>query len=415
MIIDLTVAKTFPEEAKTAQYAIITLVMKTNEYVSGASVLAHSIKLQGTSADILCMVTKEYADAHKTTGMLILEKEFTHVVIVPEISHKTSHRWKRFAKLYSNWLPLCFTKIQMLSFDRYEKMLFLDADMLCHRPIDQLFTLPCPAGTLTDTSKHGWPHSMPVPFRELSQSVQRAYGMSGACWLLQPDPETLRGMIGELRKVPEGEAYGRPNCNAGPDEQLVSTYFDMPPKPRAGLDERLRRDMTVWTNIGREFNCVAWLKHKFESGRFPPMEEPRASVFYRRQASLPPVSPAPAGVTYDLPGRAVYISHFVTEKPWHPFYNSGKDEMARVGGIKLWPDYVEWYEVLGKMRVELMKDASDELVSAIALILPPIPKSEEFVTQKDADAELKKDQDKRSQKRRRDPPRRDDGRRKRIR
>lgn len=68
---------------------------------------------------------------------------------VDSISHTVKRLgWHRFEHLYE-WIDRCFTKLHVLELP-HEKVLFLDADMLCVAPgVESVFALEAPAGVLT--------------------------------------------------------------------------------------------------------------------------------------------------------------------------------------------------------------------------------------------------------------------------
>jgi len=69
--------------------------------------------------------------------------------------------WRRFEHMYG-WVESCFTKLHILELP-YEKVLFLDADMLCVRPgIETIFALEPPAGVLTGDDTLLLAHGAPI-------------------------------------------------------------------------------------------------------------------------------------------------------------------------------------------------------------------------------------------------------------
>lgn len=81
--------------------------------------------------------------------------------------------------MYSTWVDVSFTKWNALSLTDYDKVMFVDADKIALSNIDELFTLPAPAGTFSSPwsypfAKEGSPfaHSPPYSSRFVSLTAQ---------------------------------------------------------------------------------------------------------------------------------------------------------------------------------------------------------------------------------------------------
>lgn len=119
-------------------YAIATLVMNGVEYVPGAVCLAKSIRRFHQDIDLICMVTEDVSSEE-------LEKWYNKVVIVDPICVEAPNVGGKRATTIYYWISRAPTKWHILQFEEYEKILFMDADMIVVNPIDQLFLLPTPA------------------------------------------------------------------------------------------------------------------------------------------------------------------------------------------------------------------------------------------------------------------------------
>ncbi|GIQ82255.1 glycosyl transferase, family 8 [Kipferlia bialata] len=450
----------FPEEFVHTPNCFVTLVMKGDGYVAGASVLAESIRHNGNASDTVCLIDSSVSD----DGIKVLSAAFSHVVRVSLQEHSvTMPNWDRFKTLY-DWLPACFTKLACLRLHPYSKVLFLDADMICLGVVDHVFALSAPAGVMMTRKNAGLPHGSPVTEQDLTDSMLKSYGMSGACWLLSPSEEDHKAMVAELDACGNLK-YGSKTFCAGPDEQLVSQYYMKDPNDQ-GL--QAPRMFTPWTNISRVFNCVSWQKADVESGKLPlldlPEMAPRDCVMptdHRRYsvddqgvpvlrpckdgqmggvaaedaaapADEPTAPPAdePTAPPADEPtappadtegeregegegdvamgtvssGRsaavdpavAVRFLHYVTEKPWNADPEAPAQEKKQ-----LWPDYVAWYESLARLKSGFGDDSN--LIEAGQKLLPTSFSPEQFVSQEDADIAFGKQAPKR--------PREEDGER----
>lgn len=124
------------------RYAITTLVMggsQVDGYIKGAIALAKSARLF-SAAELVCMVTPDITNTES------LQEAWDHVVVVDYI--KSEYRpfgGNRAREVYGPWIENASTKWRCLGLDDYDKVLFLDADMVIISPIDELFTMKTPA------------------------------------------------------------------------------------------------------------------------------------------------------------------------------------------------------------------------------------------------------------------------------
>jgi lipopolysaccharide biosynthesis glycosyltransferase len=124
-------------------YAIATLVMGGNSYVPAAVALAKSIKRfsNHSDVDLVCLITDDVTDVAP------LEQQYHHVYIVNKITATDipSLGGLSATKIY-HWISDAPTKWNIFALDKYEKVLFLDADMIVLQDIYELFSLDVPAG-----------------------------------------------------------------------------------------------------------------------------------------------------------------------------------------------------------------------------------------------------------------------------
>lgn len=126
--------------------AYITLV--TNDaYAPGALVLAHRLRDMGSMHDIVCLVTHQVSDHVRT---LLLDHCYTRLVDVQELF---TTKFENLLLLGRPELGATLTKIQLWGLTQYSKLVFLDADTLPIRNIDDLFSRPA-FSAAPDT---GWP------------------------------------------------------------------------------------------------------------------------------------------------------------------------------------------------------------------------------------------------------------------
>lgn len=374
-------------------HCIATLAFDDEAYLISAAVLAHSLRETDTVVDLVLFLsdTLNYSPDKKVQSCISLCKQvFDIIIIVTPLEFRVSLEiWPRFQKLYTNWLPKCFTKLYLLKLKPYEKALFMDSDMLVFHNIDHIFNLKTPFGTLVTYRKEGLETGTRLARRTILLSLLNSYGISGAFFCVQPDDDMFQ--IAKLHikdKIRKNKMYyetpndidvnsGIPDkrrLNAGPDEQIFTWLYshDFKYDSKTNHYEYINKDQnssqktntntqakiaqdprTKWVNVSRQYNCVPWLKHKFESGKFP--------LRYPNH-------------TYDgdTPERKVYVVHYVTEKPWVILEKVKKD-----ANLQIWPDVKWWYTVYDRLREKYAPTYDD--------ILTPLPQTVRFMTQEEAD------------------------------
>jgi len=120
-------------------YAYVTLVMLGDLYIAGAIVLAHTLRLLNTQADLVVLVTNDVSEE----GRKILSSFFDKVHI---INYVDITNWRTKKQKHKKYLEVVFTKFHLFDLTEYKKVLLIDADALVLKYPDHLFTLNTPAG-----------------------------------------------------------------------------------------------------------------------------------------------------------------------------------------------------------------------------------------------------------------------------
>ena len=128
-----------------ADEAYITMVTSDN-YVVGALVLGHSLRATGTRRPLVCMCT----DGVSPSSLAALADVFDALPRVPVID---SQDRERLAILGRPELGPTLTKVNVWALQGIRKAVFLDADMLVLRAVDDLFGRP----ELSACADIGWP------------------------------------------------------------------------------------------------------------------------------------------------------------------------------------------------------------------------------------------------------------------
>lgn len=111
--------------------AFVTLAT-TDGYALGALVVAQSLRKVGTQRQLVVMISKNLSELMRRT----LESSFDQVVVVEELD---SHDDQHLGLMARPELGITFTKVNCWLLERYSKCVFLDADIVVLRNIDDLF------------------------------------------------------------------------------------------------------------------------------------------------------------------------------------------------------------------------------------------------------------------------------------
>lgn len=120
-------------------YAYVTLVMLGDLYIAGAIVLAQSLRILGSKADLVVLVTPDVSEE----GKRILRIFYN---VVKEINYINVENWRTKKQQHRRYLSLVFTKFHLFNLTQYKKVILIDADALVLKYPDHLFTLNAPAG-----------------------------------------------------------------------------------------------------------------------------------------------------------------------------------------------------------------------------------------------------------------------------
>jgi len=253
------------ERALPAEFAAVWLVMRGSAYAPGAAVSAWTWREAGSRALLVCMVTPD-VDEHARRA---LRGVFD---VVEEVQYMQHARCVALAsakkrRMYDAWKSVGFTKWRCLGLAHLARVvLFMDADTVLgplraadrRRDVDELFSLPAPAGTFSSPWHAPWNRRAPCanPFASLRHGdpvpeplLRKGYDTSfliGTTVLLP----TWRGADAEMQRwLARHETFGWRRCGSMLDEQAVCAFFHQ------------TRPQMRWTMIGPAFNSIPWHAH----------------------------------------------------------------------------------------------------------------------------------------------------------
>jgi glycogenin glucosyltransferase len=167
--------------ARTERRAFVTLLMVNDSYLPGCIVVAHSLRMQGTTASLVCLVTSDVTRGAREA----LHDVYDEVVAVDEVKPERAERGTR------QNLPRMLTRFAALRLGpdgdlghAFDRVCLLDADLLPRRDFDELWSLPAPAGVLNERREHMVeldPDGRIVPPDEAGREVSIWHDVYAAC------------------------------------------------------------------------------------------------------------------------------------------------------------------------------------------------------------------------------------------
>lgn len=245
--------------------AYVTLVMFNPNYIVGALTMAYSLKHSQTKHKILCMLTTDLAE-HAP----VLSKVFDEVIMIDYLEYKTKKlKTKTQTALYETWISRSFTKWRCLQLTEYDKVCFLDADMIILQNLDHLFDVQAPAGCFVnpwiDVIGQGTAERKPIrpekgytknytksyystfKFGEpiepqlIAKALEDGYVCNCNCVLLEPDNTQFEDFEKFMRN---NEPFGT-GCISGPDEQAIALFLGVVKQKN-------------WHFLGYAYNTIPW-------------------------------------------------------------------------------------------------------------------------------------------------------------
>src|SRR3989344_6609098 len=158
-------------------------ILTSDDYLPGLLVLAHSLQKTGTPLPLLVLLTPNISSETLTTldSHRIAYKVLDYELINPTNVDK-KHRW---FSTYSKIFAFCQTE--------YDKVVYLDADMLILRNIDELFNYPHMSATNSGgmlPRKVSWTH------------------LNSGLMIIEPSKKIFTDMLNRIGKIEVLEAGG---------------------------------------------------------------------------------------------------------------------------------------------------------------------------------------------------------------
>lgn len=223
-----------PELVQRCAYVVL-LYGNDAEYALGALLVAFSLGRAGCQAHKLLLHTTDVPSFR----LELLSKFYDEVrPILDPISLPSNSRLCSGGRDFAH--PQ-FLKLHLLDLE-FEKVLYLDCDVLVRRNLDHLFQLDAPAAMERMMAMP--PHGTKLPNRVL-YSATRVRGIQGGVMLLAPDHELFCTMRKEVEGNAVLDSYYQPS-KGNEQDYLTWRYC------QDCIDER--DHPRVWTHLGCEYN-----------------------------------------------------------------------------------------------------------------------------------------------------------------
>ncbi|KAH7402363.1 nucleotide-diphospho-sugar transferase [Phaeosphaeria sp. MPI-PUGE-AT-0046c] len=198
--------------ARPLEDVYCTLLM-SDSYLPGAAVLAHSLRDAGTKKKLAVLITLDTLSADTIAQLKTL---YDYLIPVERI------RTPSPANLYLMGRPdlsFAFTKIALWRQTQFRKIVYLDADVVALRALDELFDIEAPFAAAPDI---GWPDAFNSGVMVISPDM-------GEYWALQTMAAT-------------GDSFD------GADQGLLNQYFEHRP----------------WQRLKFTYNCTPNAEYQWE-------------------------------------------------------------------------------------------------------------------------------------------------------
>ena len=197
------------------RYAYFTLVMCGDEYAIGAAVLGWSLRKLGVQHELVVMVTPDVSTMTRKMLMKIFDR-VERVKYIESLTQSTlrGHEYRQ----EKEWMKYCLTKGNMMKFIEYDKIIWMDADMLALVNMDEIFELPTPAGICTSIRDDVRWHGERLPEAEIKESLLNNYGIKGCIMVLKP-------CVRDYLMAKSQQHAGHEDVYLGPDEYFYTMMY----------------------------------------------------------------------------------------------------------------------------------------------------------------------------------------------
>ncbi len=231
--------------------AYVFVIFGGDRYIPGVLVGSYSLKMTGTTREIICMVTHDVSQE----GIDLIKIYVDKVIKIDYIIFKARMRTKGQQQKYHN-ISQYFTKFSYLGLKGYKKVIYMDASTVVVKNIDHLFKRKYPTAVFAlSKSERGKKiltvQDMKNRFDLKNKDVPHFRFSGGQLLVVEPSPKLLRNYIRMLETMEDKFYKMYPNYFSGPDE-LTLCYF---------MSIYKKGPQTRWSLLDK---CYAYNYNKFK-------------------------------------------------------------------------------------------------------------------------------------------------------
>lgn len=206
-----------PNKTVSKKYAIVMFCILKDHYVLGACIAAylHKLFIKKTNKDIdLVIMCDDYIYKKYKS---ILSNYFDRVIQIKLRHFELSEKYEFAKHKYSSWIGYSMNKWQCLNLTEYEKILFLDIDILPSSiKLYDLFSFNTPAIHIHHLSNHLCFNSRLVPkptekklsYDEYIKNLYQYGSLDGGILLLKPNSDMYNKYVKMTDELFKDGAYG---------------------------------------------------------------------------------------------------------------------------------------------------------------------------------------------------------------
>lgn len=205
--------------------AFVSLIYGGDKFLDGVILTGLGLRKQNTKYDLVCLITEDCIQ-YKDIISIIYDK----IIVVPYITPKNINNSIKISNNIfksDNYIDI-FTKLNLFNKDilNYDKIVFIDSDLIPIKHFDKLFELDAPAAWLeykteNDTIWHEWNIKVNaiIPKKYCDQTTSHGCSINAGLMVIKPDNSVYKKMIHELQTWNSDIKY------LFPEQQYLTQFF----------------------------------------------------------------------------------------------------------------------------------------------------------------------------------------------
>ncbi len=239
-----------------SRYAYCWLLMRGDRYLPGILTSCYSVRSTNTEHDLVVLVTKDVSK----NAIKEIKKICDKVKVVDYIEYKYDlSKRKKMNKKYGTWMSVSPTKWNALNLIEYEKIFFLDADVIVTKNIDSVFKEKRIAATFynpwsnryikNSAIKDYYKNKKIINKKLIKKSITKSgYVFFATSVLIHPSKDLFKNYKKMLEEVNFNKMS---KCYSGIDEITLS-YF---------MSNYKYGPQQSWKNLSQCYQYIPWHKN----------------------------------------------------------------------------------------------------------------------------------------------------------